>query len=45
MREPTQEELEMTISMGFDVEPATAALQMANYNASVAIEILLNGGR
>jgi hypothetical protein len=32
VRQPTPDELEMLISMGYDVERATAALQMANFD-------------
>lgn len=43
MRDPTVEELAMPMQMGFDALFTTAALQMANYNAERAIEILLGG--
>jgi hypothetical protein len=34
VRQPTPDELDMLISMGYDFERATAALQMANFDMS-----------
>ena len=41
LRQPTPDELEMLIGMGYDVERATAALQMANFDMTQALELML----
>lgn len=43
MRDPTPVELEMVLNMGFDQAFAVAAVQMANYDPSRAIELLISG--
>lgn len=43
MREPTDDELNQVMSMGFGMEMSVPALQMAQYDIARAIEILITG--
>ena len=43
LRAPTADELDMIMPMGFDVELASSALQMANFEIPRALELLLSG--
>jgi len=43
VRDPTNEELDMIMSMGFEYDIATAAVQMANFEVPRAIDLLLTG--